>query len=343
MISVSDVIGIRDIEDATWYIECEVFDIPPKAADIFIIGESPDANDGPPADLYDVPQCPQPPAPYILAFLDDNLILPYDKLTSDFRFFPDNYKIFNLTIIHDFTGVNSTSHNLSFNWQINGFNEIEYSNIELINTRTQDHFSLFEQNSLILTVGITGISNYKIICDLVHIKLDKNWNFISPYCNIDNEKIDSFICYDNTTMDWSEAVNNGIIVDSAFTWDNLNQTYMFSNTFNSGKGYWVYANSPCYLWLKNYTIHSDDTITELQKEWNIIGSPFNKPVCKNNITIEWNNTNYSWSNAINTGIINTVFHSWNATIQSYEFSNSLEPEKAYWLYAYEPCRLKKTS
>ena len=330
-------------DDMTWYLQCDVYDNGYYCADFFIIAEDPNANDGPPADYYDAPQPPEPPAPYVYTYLNDNLKYPNDKLKADCREYPDTYKIFNLTVIHDLNGVNYTNYTLEYYWTINGSNEIEYSNIELIYTKTGDHFSLFEQYSWILPVEITGSSNYKIICDLVHIELDRNWNFISPYCNTVNDKCDSLICHENSTINWSEAVNSNVIIDSVFSWDNLNQSYMFSNTLNSGQGYWIYAHSPCYLWLKKYTIHTDNTITELQNDWNLIGSPFNTPFSKNNVTIEWNNTNYSWSDAINIGLITNVFYSWNGTIQSYEISNTFEPGKAYWLYAYQPCVLKKIS
>lgn len=343
MISVSDEISNMDTDYPLWYIKCDVYDTGYYCADFFIIGEDPNANDGPPADVYDAPQPPEPPSPYVYTYLNDNLKYPNDKLKMDCREYPDNYKIFNLTVNHDLNGVNYTNFTLEYYLTFNGSNEIEYSNIELINTKTDKHFSLFEKNAWILPVEITGSSHYKIICDLTHIELDKNWNFISPYCNIDNEKIDSLICYENSTIDWTEAVNDSVIVDSIFTWDNLNQSYMFSNTFHSGQGYWIYAHEPCYLWLKNYTIHTDNTISELQEDWNLVGSPFYSTISKNNVSIEWNNATYSWSDAINTGLITNTVYSWNATIQSYEFTNSFEPEKAYWLYAYEHCKLKKNS
>jgi hypothetical protein len=347
MISMSDETTNKDIEDTTWYINCHM-DNGFNAADYFIIAEAPDANDGPHADYYDAPKAPHSPPPYIYSYLDDNLTFPYDKLAHDVRRYPDAYKIYNLTISHDFNSpiqykMNDFGFIIYFSWIINGTDKLEYSNIELINTHTNTHVSIINQNSWSIPVDLTGSSNYKIICDLIHIKLDKNWNFISPYCNIVNDKSDSLICFDNITIDWSEAVDNYIIVDSVFTWDNLNQSYIFSNTFNSGQGYWLYAHEPCYLWLKNYTVHTDDSITELEQDWNLIGSPFNSPVSNNNVTIEWNDTTYSWIDAINNGLISNTFYSWNTTIQSYEITDTFEPGKAYWLFAYEPCILEKIS
>ncbi len=44
--------------------------------DYVIFGEAPDANDGPPADSYDVVKPPAPQPPYIRTWLNDNLPVP---------------------------------------------------------------------------------------------------------------------------------------------------------------------------------------------------------------------------------------------------------------------------
>lgn len=65
-----------------------------------VFGEAYDANDGPPADSYDVPLCPVPPEPYIRAWFDDGLSYPYGTLWEDYRKYSvsNTYKIWNLTV-----------------------------------------------------------------------------------------------------------------------------------------------------------------------------------------------------------------------------------------------------
>jgi len=53
--------------------------------DYVVFGEAPDANDGEPPDSYDMPKPPAPQPPYIRAWFDDNLPIPYDKLGEDYR------------------------------------------------------------------------------------------------------------------------------------------------------------------------------------------------------------------------------------------------------------------
>jgi hypothetical protein len=66
--------------------------------DFVTFGEAPDANDGPPPDTYDVVKPPAPQPPYIRAWFNDNLPVPYDTLWKDYRQYPDSYKVWNLTV-----------------------------------------------------------------------------------------------------------------------------------------------------------------------------------------------------------------------------------------------------
>src|SRR4030042_6747643 len=55
-------------------------------SDYVVFGEAPDANEGPPADIYDVAKPPAPMTPYIRAYLKDNLPAPYSNLWRDYRY-----------------------------------------------------------------------------------------------------------------------------------------------------------------------------------------------------------------------------------------------------------------
>jgi hypothetical protein len=61
-------------------------------------GEANTANDGPPADAYDVAKPPTPLVPYVRAYFQDNLTVPYNALWKDFRHYPDVHKVWNLII-----------------------------------------------------------------------------------------------------------------------------------------------------------------------------------------------------------------------------------------------------
>jgi len=75
------------------------FTNPTGQNDYVIFGEAPDANDGPPADIYDVAKPPAPMPPYIRAYLKDGLPSPYTNLWRDYREYPDTSKTWNLSIL----------------------------------------------------------------------------------------------------------------------------------------------------------------------------------------------------------------------------------------------------
>jgi hypothetical protein len=52
---------------------------------------------------------------------------------------------------------------------------------------------------------------------------------------------------------------------------------------------------------------------------------------------------YSWTDAVNAGIIINIFYDWDRIGQSYLTSDSLTPGRAYWSWAYYDCDLILTS
>ncbi len=49
----------------------------------------------------------------------------------------------------------------------------------------------------------------------------------------------------------------------------------------------------------------------------------------------------SWPDALTTGLVSDYIFSWDQTSQYYSFVDNLQPGYAYWLYAYQPCVLKR--
>jgi len=72
------------------------FNEPGGASANVIFGEASDASDG--QDNYDMPLPPAPFPSYINTWFDANLTEPYNKLLTDIRKYPDDYKIWNLYV-----------------------------------------------------------------------------------------------------------------------------------------------------------------------------------------------------------------------------------------------------
>ena len=97
--------------------------------DYVVFGEASDANDGDPPDSYDAPKPPAPQTPYLRAWFDDNLPMPYNKLWEDFRQYPDTNKTWNLSAKWECYNANLT--NITISWDIGGFMGCEYNSIVL--------------------------------------------------------------------------------------------------------------------------------------------------------------------------------------------------------------------
>ena len=202
---------------------------------------------------------------------------------------------------------------------------------------------------IIATVSDGSFVGYKIrtltvLDDSTEItNLLLSWNFVSlPFnhsVNLDN----LIVKYNEYYLNWSQVItyenptNNTIIDQYLFGWNRSTQSYIFANTFEPGYGYWVYVYSGCELRAKNISSSPVDTITKLGESWNIVGVPYNKPIVKTDIIVN----DISWDEAVTTGIISDFVFGWSRTGQSYTFSDTFIPGESYWVYAYQPCTLKR--
>jgi len=164
--------------------------------------------------------------------------------------------------------------------------------------------------------------------------LSEGWNLVSLPFNQSVDKNDMIVKTDGYYYSWSD----GVVSDFVFGWDKGTQSYNFASTLEPGEGYWVYSYEDCELWIENITILPEDPyITQLEAGWNIVGVPHNENVSKDNILVD----EIPWDDAVTGGIINDIVFGWNRAGQSYTFADTFMPGYAYWMYAYQPCTLKR--
>ena len=173
--------------------------------------------------------------------------------------------------------------------------------------------------------------------DIQITNLFHNWNFVSIPFNNSVNKSDIIIEKNNINYSWEDAVSAGYISDFVFCWDRSGQYYTITDIFEAGSGYWIYAYEPCILWMENITLIFDDYITSIENNWNIISVPSTENVSKYELIV--NDT--SWSDAVSAGIVSDFIFGWERSGQYYNFANTLLPGYAYWVYAYQPCILKR--
>ncbi|MFO7678272.1 MAG: hypothetical protein R6V50_07830 [Thermoplasmatota archaeon] len=133
-----------------------------------VFGEAPDANDGPPADSYDVALPPSPMPPYIRVWFNDNLPPPHNALLHDFRSFPDTYKVWNLSVMW-FPSDSTSPTNITLSWNTDHLNTSEYNYITLRNA-TGDIIIADMQTitNYTFTLPALTLKEFTIVCMIEH-------------------------------------------------------------------------------------------------------------------------------------------------------------------------------
>jgi hypothetical protein len=73
--------------------------------------------------------------------------------------------------------------------------------------------------------------------------VDSGWNTVGVPDKQMVNKSDLLV----NDVPWDTAVSNGWVSDYVFGWNEIGQSYTFSNTFEPGQAYWVYAYQQCVL------------------------------------------------------------------------------------------------
>ncbi len=202
--------------------------------------------------------------------------------------------------------------------------------------------------SLTMDSDKSVIASFSTAIDVHITNLTGQWNFVSVPYNQTINKTDLTIVSGVTEYTWADATTAGIILDFCYEWNRSTQSYQLSDSLKPGQGYWVYAYSACELWLMDaLVIDSDPYITMLSMQWNVVGVPYEESVGQENLLIQYNGTEYNWSQATTSNnptggpLILGFIYNWTRSSQAYVLSNTLIPGYSYWMYAYKPCVLKK--
>ena len=144
---------------------------------------------------------------------------------------------------------------------------------------------------------------------------------------------------------WSDAVIQGIILDSVYDFNRTLQSYTDPSTITAlahGRGYWLWAYYECSLILSSPATEGTN-LSSLQPGWNIMGLACNVSLLKSTIIIHHGTNDYTWDQASGGGdpIILGYVYSWSSTNQMYTLSDTFEPGGGYWMYVYKDCTLKE--
>ena len=250
-------------------------------------------------------------------------------------------------MIHGTVFFNSTSYDtdgslVNWSWDF-GDSHIAYGE------RVTHQFANNQSYTVRLTVrdnetATTFIQHVVTVVPVIHVPVKRFWNLISAPFNETIHKTRIVVSCEGTNYSWTAATTgpDPIILGTLYRWNKTAQTYESTDTFSPGQGYWMWTYYNCTLVIPGNETGGNH-VASLAFRWNIPGNPYNMSLEKEDITVYYNGTNYTWQQAT-TGsdpIILGFLYRCNRTTQVYEICDYLEPEYGYWMYAYHACALKR--
>jgi len=177
--------------------------------------------------------------------------------------------------------------------------------------------------------------------------ITSGWNFISLPFNQTVNPNQLILKYNGYYYNWTMSVTDRnpsgspLVNAFIFGWNRINQLYLYETTMKSGYGYWLYSYQPSEIFIQTDSIPDNEYITNVEQNWNIISIPYNISLNKTNIKVGYMDVDYTWDDAVSNDIIDDFVFGWDRNTQSYTFADMFMPGYAYWLYAYQPCTLKR--
>jgi len=187
------------------------------------------------------------------------------------------------------------------------------------------------------------------VLDCHHVQLQQYWNLMSLPISELMDKTQIIIRSGGMDYTWGEAVSGHIILDNLYDWNTTTQCYAVEvSTFKPGRAYWMWAYIDCEILVYSNDIGTGD-ITTIQLKWNIVGFPYDAPLVKENIIVNYEGVDYTWDesttndNPTGSPIVLKFLYKWDRTIQRYAYADSFDAGEGYWMYAYKECTLANPS
>jgi len=250
----------------------------------------------------------------------------------------------------DTSGPSKDTTNITITWDTDTVNQSEYDTVRLYEYGNPIYLKEMNKHNK-YTFEATSVTLYHfqikshVFTD--YLSLKNEWNIFSIPFNETVTKTDIIVRNDSIEYNWSEAINQGIILNYIYYFNSTSQMYEFTDILEPGKGYWMWTYRDCELLLHGNR-NEDNYISDLNRHWNIIGFPFNESIDTNDLVILYNGNDYSWTNATTSNneegepLILGFAYGWDQVNQMYTLSDVLNPEYGYWMYAYYECTIKKS-
>jgi len=157
------IISEASSENIAWDVTVTITESDGAGNDV-VFGEASNATDG--EDYYyDWIQPPHPPQlSYLVARFDTSLDKPYDKLWHEYRHYPNDYNVWNLSILWiPEPGEESSFTTIDISWNVSEIAESEYDSVLLYENDTIVADMLTENGYTFDSPGET-LHRFQIIC-----------------------------------------------------------------------------------------------------------------------------------------------------------------------------------
>jgi len=309
---------------------------PSLLVDSVVFGEASDASDG--QDSYDVPKPGMSPAPFLYSCFSTDLSIPYDVLWEEFKGYPGTFKKWNLTVLCSVSGQ------INISWNPVNLSGCEYGYVFLYDKNSDVYTDMLVNSYYVFTAASYVSTLFEIVCSVAPLEYDfeipvfERWNMISVPFNESFVKSSVTVEYLDVNYTWSEAVTAGVILDFLYGWNGSIQGYESRGSFEPGESFWLYVYYNCSLWFSGEK-NDDGFVSGLLVSWNFVGLPFDESVEKQNLTVFYGGSLYSWSDAVVAGLVLDFVYEWVPVSQSYVSVGVLSPGCGFWFYSYQVCVL----
>ena len=128
-----------------------------------VLGEASDASDG--QDDYDRPSPPpSPQLPFLGAWFNTNLDRPYESLLVEYKKYPSEHQIWNLTILWESGSTNDLSTYIDIKWDSSEFTGSLYDSILLYNDDNTVVSDMTKDNVYTFNTDNNTVFQFQIIC-----------------------------------------------------------------------------------------------------------------------------------------------------------------------------------